>query len=220
MKYGWRWITPTQSRIGTGYVFSSNHVSVDEATDEFLNDIGDMTIEPFLVDFVPKYNKKPFKKNSCTVGMSCGFLEPLDAPGLDLTIRAIGLLSDLLDFKKDSSNIIKFNNFLGIANSTIHLDYEWWTSFILHQYKTCWRNDNEFWIDHKNVKCNFYDQIISLLYYAPDDKFEKHEFMMFYLTTAAKDIQWRSKVKEKPFEIKQLDTQTIHHLDYIQNFYD
>jgi tryptophan halogenase len=32
MKNGWRWITPTQSRIGTGYVFSDNHISVDEAT--------------------------------------------------------------------------------------------------------------------------------------------------------------------------------------------
>ena len=89
MKNGWRWITPTQSRIGTGYVFSDNHISIDEATNEFLEDIGDKTIKPFLVDFNPKCNKRPFKFNSCTIGMSSGFLEPLDATGLQISIQAI-----------------------------------------------------------------------------------------------------------------------------------
>jgi hypothetical protein len=97
MKNGWRWITPTQSRIGTGYVFSDNHISVDEATNEFLDDIGDKTIKPFLVDFNPKYIKNPFKTNSCTIGMSNGFLEPLDAPGLALTNGNIINLIDVLD---------------------------------------------------------------------------------------------------------------------------
>jgi len=44
--------------------------------------------------------------------------------------------------------------------------------------------------------------------------------MMFFVTTAAKDIQWKSKIKDKPFPVEQLDTETIHHLDYIQKFYE
>jgi tryptophan halogenase len=220
MKTGWRWITPTQSRIGTGYVFSDNHISVDEATNEFLEDIGDKTIEPFLVDFDPKYNKKPFKFNSCTIGMSSGFLEPLDAPGLDMSISAIYFLIRLLECKNDFSKLLSLNKTINSANFSISLQYQWWCAFILHQYKTCWRNDTQFWIDHKNVKCNFYDQIIDSMYHVPIHLLEEYEYMMFFLTTAAKDIQWKSKVTQKPFPVEQLDTETIHHLDYIQRFYN
>lgn len=214
MKYGWRWITPTQSRIGTGYVFSDKHISVDEATNEFLEDIGDKTLEPFLVDFYPKYNKKPFKLNSCTIGMSSGFLEPLDAPGLAITL--IGICT-LIDFLKNKNNHL-FSN-LETLNNRLHVMYQWWCSFILHQYKTCWRNDTDFWIDHKNVECEFYNQIIASMYNTSSCLLKKHEYMMFYFTTAAKDIQWKAKIKQKPFPIEELDTDTIHHIDYIQRFY-
>jgi len=210
MKNGWRWITPTQSRIGTGYVFSDNHISVDEATNEFLEDIGDKTIQPFLVDFNPKYNKKPFKINCCTIGMSSGFLEPLDAPGFSFTCDGINKLIKIL---KGTCKIDQ-------ANFSICKSNEWWCTFILHQYKTCWRNDTEFWIDHKNVKYDFYDQIIDSMYYVPMHLFETYEYEMFFKTTAGKDIQWKSKVTQKPFPVEQLDTKTIHHLEYIQSFYE
>jgi tryptophan halogenase len=220
MKHGWRWITPTQSRIGTGYVFSDNHISVDEATNQFLEDIGDKTIQPFLVDFNPKNNKKPFKTNSCTIGMSSGFLEPLDAPGLTISINATQYLIEILKYKNDISKLLLFNREVHRSNIKMNIRYEWWCAFILHQYKTCWRNDTQFWIDHKNVKCDFYDQIIDSMYYVPIHLLENHEYMMFFLTTAGKDIQWKSKVTQKPFPVEQLDTKTIHHLEYIQSFYE
>jgi tryptophan 7-halogenase len=219
MKNGWRWITPTQSRIGTGYVFSDNHISIDEATNEFLEDIGDKTIQPLLVDFNPKFNKKPFKSNSCSIGMSSGFLEPLDAPGLAITLHAIDKLSELLQYKEDKSKLIKYLNYSKTLNNCMLIAYQWWCAFILHQYKTCWRRDTKFWIDHKNVECGFYEQIINSLEYVPMHLFENYEYMMFYLTTAGKDIQWKSKITQKPFLVEQLDTETVSHLDYIQEFY-
>ena len=92
MKNGWRWITPTWSRVGTGYVFSNNHISDDEAIHEFLQNVGDRNfkIDPFIVDFTPRKAIKSFKKNTCTIGMAAGFVEPLDAPGLSLTSNEIG----------------------------------------------------------------------------------------------------------------------------------
>lgn len=221
MDCGWRWITPTQSRIGTGYVFSDKHISVDEATNEFLKDIGDKTLQPNEVDFKPRCNKRSFKTNSCTIGMASGFLEPLDAPGLSLTNDAIRFLIEILRSNKNTSTIIKSNNNYLFCQKS-------WCSFILQQYKTCWRNDTQFWIDHKNVKCDFYDEINKMIF----EKFAYNEesyhlihnlpidppFPIF--TTAAKDVQWKSKVIEKPFPIEQPDTKTIHHLDYIQRFYD
>lgn len=223
MNCGWRWITPTQSRIGTGYVFSDNHISVDEATNELLQDIGDKTLEPFEVDFSPRSNKRTFKPNSCTIGMANGFLEPLDAPGLSLTTVAIKQLINLLKPKNRNNT-----SFLETANSNLQFTQKVWCSFILDQYKTSWRNDTQFWIDHKNVQCDFYDKIRNIVlekcsfdekfYYALHFKRLDSPFPWF--TTAAKDIQWKSKISEKPTSLEQADTETIHHLDYIQRFYD
>jgi tryptophan halogenase len=221
MKHGWRWITPTQSRIGTGYVFSDNHISVDEATNEFLEDIGDKTITPFEVDFRPRWNKKTFKINSCTIGMSNGFLEPLDAPGLSLSIEAIRILISLLKVKSKNTAHLPA---LEILNSNLFFYSKVWCSFILHQYKTSWRNDTQFWIDHKNIKCDFYDKILKLemsgsknLLRTIPVHFDRPP-MLF--TTAAKDIQWESKTSQKPVSIDRPDVQTMHHLDYIHSFYD
>lgn len=220
MKHGWRWITPTQSRIGTGYVFSDNHISIDEATNEFLEDVGDKTIQPFLVDFNPKYNESPFKINSCTIGMSSGFLEPLDAPGLAFTIFQINNLSKILKMKNESKDKNFLNEYNKKLNMRYFLDIQWWCSFILHQYKTSTRNDTQFWIDQKNVKCYFYDQIINSIEFLPSHLLENHEYEMFFKTTAGKDITWNSNIKTIPFVINEIETKTVHHLNYIDNFYN
>ena len=226
MNCGWRWITPTQSRIGTGYVFSDNHISVDEAINEFIEDIGDKTIEPFVVNFNPRYNKRTFKPNSCTVGMANGFLEPLDAPGLSLSIDGIKFLTYLLKLKnKNDSN---YFTVLEKLNNNLIFTQKLWASFILHQYKTSWRDDTQFWIDHKNVNCYFYEKTfdISFRRFSFDKKFYNTLYNLsldapsIFFTTAAKDIQWNSKIKEIPIAVKLPDTETIHHLDYIQRFYD
>ena len=229
MNCGWRWITPTQSRIGTGYVFSDKHISVDEAINEFLEDIGDKTIEPFEVDFRPRYNKKTFKINSCTIGMSSGFLEPLDAPGLTLSTEAIKFLINILKIKNKNENCLSV---LKSANNNQWFLTKFWASFILHQYKTSWRNDTEFWIDHKNVECDFYESIHDLMIkkLPLDEKLttdcrkimsmKSINYPSMWFTTAAKDVQWNTKVIQKPVPIEQPDTETIHHLDYIQRFYD
>ena len=223
MKHGWRWVIPTQSRIGTGYVFSDNHVSVDEATSDFLATIGDKTITPSVIDFSPRYNKKTFKTNSCTIGMSNGFLEPLDASGLSMTIDTIRFLIPLLKTKyKKSKN---YNSAVEITNKNQNFLTRSWVAFVLHQYKTCWREDTQFWIDHKNVSCNFYDQIYEMTFQKLS-QVKKYYSVLYdlhldvpslFLTTAARDIQWNTNM-EKPVAIELPDTETMHHLDYIKTF--
>jgi tryptophan halogenase len=210
MKNGWRWITPTWSRIGTGYVFSDNHISIDEAIDEFLTDIGDKTLEPFVVDFSPKYNKTSFRENYCTIGMAQGFLEPLDAPGITITIKVIENIIDYLASKDLHDNSIQLER----INEKITSYYEYWCSFILCQYKTCHRNDTDFWKDHKLVKYDYYDIIMNNL----DDLYFStvHELMMFHQTIASKDIRWKTTLKGKPYKLLNEEYPVMHHLDFIQ----
>jgi tryptophan halogenase len=217
MNNGWRWITPTQSRIGTGYVFSDNHISIDNAIDEFLIDIGDKTIIPRVVDFSPKINVKPFKNNNCTIGMSSGFLEPLDAPGLHISLEMISELKTLLEDKK--FNLSSYYNNITDSNKSMEDLYTFWGSFILHQYKTCWRNDTKFWTDHKNVKCKFYDETITTMLSNTSEEEDNEEYLMIRFTTAAKDVKLKSTIKGVPFPVRHKDVvKTINHLEYIQNF--
>ena len=212
MKHGWRWITPTYSRIGTGYVFSSNHVSEDEALDEFFNDIGDKTIEPRLVKFTPRYNTKTFKENHCTIGMSNGFLEPLDAPGLTLTIDVINHLKLIFNQNTQINNPDLLSTLRDYANERMVSRYEFWASFILTQYKTCARKDTKFWKDHRKVKYAPQQYILSLL---DDYNIDHHDYVMFMHTIAAKDQTWKSTTKVLPFRQLEYPLASLHHLDYI-----
>jgi len=213
MKYGWRWITPTLSRIGTGYVFSDNHVSIDEAIHEFVTDIGDTSIEPNCIDFYPRRVKEVFKLNTCTLGMASGFLEPLDAPGLAATIGMMSELEEILiqcnqwgvpngNSSDDHPAIFTIKQ----SNKIWERDYNEWCSFILHQYKTCHRTDTQFWIDHKNVKFELYDQLVKSIFnpqikYHSTDKVVYLDYdpyvrepKMFFKTTAGKDVTWDVKI--------------------------
>ena len=216
MKNGWRWITPTWSRIGTGYVFSTNHISIEDAIDEFLDDIGDKTLEPMVVNFEPKYNETPFHKNYCTIGTAQGFLEPLDAPGLTLTILTIDSLMSYLRYK---DRFIDTFSELERLNEWICLNYQYWCSFILCQYKTCYRNDTDFWRDHKLVKYEMYDMIMSSLD-NPNAQLYSGEILMFHQTIASKDIKWDTKLKSKPYKMFDKKYPVIHHLDYIQKIHN
>ena len=211
MKHGWRWITPTYSRVGTGYVFSSNHVSEDEAISELLNDIGDTSLSPNIVNFGAKYNKKTFKENYCTIGMANGFLEPLDAPGLTLSMLVLGRLETLLYQKSIMNDEHIFRSSREIANDFIDKHYKFWSAFILCQYKTCMRNDTDFWADHKNVKYDYYDFVMESLDFSEDPNYG-----MLYHTIAGKDVQWKTPYDSLPFKVPDAIVETMDHLEFIE----
>ena len=108
---------------------------------------------------------------------------------------------------------------MGIRYNQIRKEYEFWATFILTQYKTSTRNDTQFWIDHKHVEYKPYNDLISHL----DDELwtstpnTMRDMIMF--TMAAKDVQWNVPYKREPFFIPPVQRRTMHHLDYIDNFY-
>lgn len=218
MKYGWRWITPTWSRIGTGYVFSDKYVDPEKALQEFLCDVGNSDINPRLVDFCPRYAKKTFYKNYCLIGMCNGFLEPLDAPGLTLTIQSIKELAIIYHqyyYLNDSSS---YDFYLEKANNEMSNNYKFWASFILTQYKTCHRNDTDFWLDHKNVYYDYYEEMIANLQSSMQNEILLKNGEMICHTMAAKGATWDVSYTRKPFIMPKLSYPTIHHEDFIKSF--
>ena len=95
---GWIWNIPTQSRIGSGLVFNRDVTDTDRAKQYFC-DYWDHRIkldQTKVLRWDPFYIKNPWQGNVVSIGLSAGFIEPLESTGLGLTMNAIKELSIVL----------------------------------------------------------------------------------------------------------------------------
>ena len=87
MDAGWRWQIGLKNRIGTGYVFSTDYISEESALEEFKNSFNENRIDPnkcHLIKFQTSCLKRQCGKNWLSVGLSSGFIEPLESTSIFL----------------------------------------------------------------------------------------------------------------------------------------
>lgn len=141
-EHGWTWSIPLQSRIGSGYVYHGDFCSSEQAERNFRAYWGvqrTRDVEVKHISFDSSTLRNPWAKNVVAIGLAAGFIEPLEATGLNWTITSADLLSQSIATRYyDEDTSAKYNaNMLGYIQDV--------QDFVDAHYKLSARRDSEFW---------------------------------------------------------------------------
>ncbi|MEU5302981.1 tryptophan halogenase family protein [Streptomyces noursei] len=142
---GWIWTIPLFERIGTGYVYASDYTTPEEAERTLREFVGPQAadVEANHIRMRIGRSRHSWVNNCVAIGLSSGFVEPLESTGIFFIQQGIEeLVKHFPDAKwdpklRDSYNRVVANTMDGVRE------------FLVLHYRTAARNDNAYWRDAK-----------------------------------------------------------------------
>jgi tryptophan 7-halogenase len=137
---GWRWRIPLQHRVGNGMVYSSRHMDDERAIGFLQAQVqGKELTKPRVIKFQPGQRIRTWNRNCVSIGLSSGFLEPLESTSIHLIQRGIlRLLQMFPSMGIRQSDVDEYNQ----QNKA---EIEHIRDFIILHYKVTNRQDTPFW---------------------------------------------------------------------------
>jgi tryptophan halogenase len=147
---GWIWDIGLPTRRGVGYVYSSDHTSDDAAHDTLMNyvssSVGSAQAKQLVgrkIPIKPGYREKFWHKNCVAIGLSAGFVEPMEASALVLVELSAQMLAEQFPADRPTMNIVaqRFNQ---------KFTYRWEQiiDFLKLHYVLTKRKDSDYWLDN------------------------------------------------------------------------
>lgn len=143
---GWQWRIPLQHRIGNGHVYCDRYINDQDAVDMLVSSLeGDAITEPKQLFFKTGKRKKLWNRNCVAIGLSGGFLEPLESTSIDLIQSGILNLIALFPEKQcASSDVDEYNRLMD-------LEYDRVRDFLMLHYVLNQREE-PFWRDMREME--------------------------------------------------------------------
>jgi tryptophan halogenase len=143
---GWQWRIPLQHRTGNGLVYCSQYMSDDEAQNHLLSNLeGETITEPRKIKFKTGTRRQHWNKNCIAIGLSSGFLEPLESTSIHLIQQAVIRLMRMFPVNGiQQCDVDEFNQQTATDVASIR-------DFIILHYSVTQRRDSPYWQHCRNM---------------------------------------------------------------------
>jgi len=142
LKYGWAWEIPLTHRVGNGYVYSSSFCSADDAETELRKHLGlqDSDVEARHLRMKVGRVERHWHRNCLAVGLSQGFIEPLEATALNIVCNTVYRFMDTVDADGSFGGQGR-----DAFNERVNTEFELIRDYIVAHYVLNSRCDTAYW---------------------------------------------------------------------------